>query len=282
MSSSPQTPASLETPLPDLAAWTNYFVQADIPVLAQTADMLESLRTNEDEVDANLIGESVADDPLMSLKILAHVSTHRRGRVDSDAETVIAALVLLGIGPFFREFPAQPTVEDRLSSSPQALDGLREVLRRSSRAARFALGFAAHRMDQDAAIIHQATLLHDFAEMLLWCHAPALALEIARRQQADPALRSAQVQRQVLRVELMDLQQALMRAWRLPEMLVHISDDRRAHSHQVRNVALAIRLARHSARGWHNPALPDDLAELAELLNLGIEPTRHLVHELDG
>jgi HD-like signal output (HDOD) protein len=118
--------------------------------------------------------------------------------------------------------------------------------------------------------------------MLLWCHAPALALEIAARQAVDPTLRSAAAQRAVLRVELHELQLALMRAWRLPELLIRISDPQHAASQQERNVLLAIRLARHSACGWDNPALPDDLRDIAALLNLGLEPTRHLVLELDA
>ena len=99
------------------------------------------------------------------------------------------------------------------------------LLARSQRAARFALGFAVHRMDLDAEVIHEAALLHDFAEMLLWCHAPALALEIEQRQQADPTCARPPCSEQVLGVELVDVQQALMRGWRLPELLVRISDD---------------------------------------------------------
>jgi HD-like signal output (HDOD) protein len=271
----------LQAPLRDVAAWAVHFMRADIPVLAETADTLEALRANEDAVDANLLGETIASDPLMSLKVLSHVSTHRSSRRITDAETVTAALVMLGIPPFFRTFGAQPTVEDRLADAPGALQGLRAVLRRAERAAKFALAFAVHRMDHDAAVIHQAALLHDFAEMLLWCHAPSLALEIAARQQADPALRSAVAQREVLRIELADLQQTLMRAWRLPELLIRISDDKHANNPQVRNVLLAIRLARHSARGWDNAALPDDYAAISSLLNLGIEPTIKLVQQLD-
>jgi HD-like signal output (HDOD) protein len=214
--------------------------------------------------------------------VLVHVARHRSPRAGTDAETVTAALVLLGIGPFFRHFGVQPTVEQHLAACPQALQGLRSVLRRAERAARFALGFAVHRRDHDAALIHEAALLHDFAEMLLWCHAPALALQMQQRQAADPALRSAQVQQDVLLVRLGDLQQSLMQAWRLPEMLVHIADDRRAQEPAVRNVLLAVRLARHSALGWDNPALRDDFADVADLLHLGIEPTRALVHELDS
>jgi hypothetical protein len=118
--------------------------------------------------------------------------------------------------------------------------------------------------------------------MLLWCHAPTLALEVARRQQADPALRSASAQRAVLGIELADLQQALMLAWRLPPLLVRLDDDRHADTPPVRTVLLAQRLARHSSLGWDNPALPDDFDEIGTLLQLAPDPTRRLVLSLDA
>ena len=172
---------------------------------------------------------------------------------------------MLGITPFFRDFGPQPTLEDTLAGNSPALLGLRQVMRRAHRAARFALAFAVHRQDHDAAVIHEAALLHDFAEMLLWAHAPALALDIARLQQATPDLRSADAQRMRLNVELADLQQALLKNWRLPSLLVQITDDRASHLAQVRNVQLAMRVARHTARGWDNPALPDDVDDIAHL-----------------
>lgn len=270
---------TVEAP-PDLAAWVNWFAGAEIPVLRDTADSLEALRANEDNVDANSLGEMISGDPLMTLKVLAYESGHRGRRVITSAETVISALVMMGISPFFRAFGPQPTVQARLADDPRALAGLHEVLYRAHRAARLALGFAVHRMDHDAAVIHEAALLHDLAEMLLWCHAPALALRIQVAQQADPTLRSSTAQRAALNIELADLQQALMKAWRLPELLVHISDDRHADSPAVRNVLLAVRLARHTSRGWSNPALPDDIKEIAELLNLSSAATLHLVQDL--
>jgi HD-like signal output (HDOD) protein len=260
--------ATLQTPLRDVSTWTSLFRSAEIPILASTAETLEALRANEDAVDANGLGELIANDPLMTLKVLAYAATHRGSRVVTDAETVTAALVMMGISPFFRAFGPQPTVEDRLASNPAALEGLHEVLRRAHRGASFALSFAVHRMDHDAAVIHEAALLHDFAEMLLWCHAPALALQIRSAQRADPSLRSCAAQLAVLNVELADLQQSLMKAWRLPELLIHITDDRHADTPSVRNVLLAVRLARHTARDWHNAAIPDDLDEIATLLNL--------------
>ena len=274
----PRAPASQ----PALALWTARLSRAEIPVLAQTADALEAMRANEDGVDANSIGEMIAGDPLMSLKVLAHAASRRSSRMLTDTETVTAALVMMGITPFFKAFGAQPTVEQWLADRPRALAGLQLTLRRAHRSATFALGFAVYRRDHDAAVIHASALLHDFAEMLLWCHAPALALRIQQAQLADPQLRSAAVQSDVLGVDLADLQQSLMKAWRLPELLTRISDDRHAEHPSVRTVALAVRLARHSLHGWDNPALPDDIDAIAGLLNISVAATLDLVHEIEA
>lgn len=266
----------------DVDGWVALWRQAEIPVLRETSIQLEELRLREDVVDARLLAECISGDPLMCLKLLAHVSTHRTARRITDAETATAALVLMGIGPFFRHFGLQPAIEDQLAAQPEALDGLQAVLHRARRAAGFALGFAVHRMDHDAEVIHEAALLHDFAEMLLWCHAPDLALQIAELQQSDASLRSTKAQRATLNVELVDVQQALMKAWHLPDLLVRISDGHQVDTPQVRNVQLAIRLARHTALGWDNPALPDDVRDIAALLNMGIEPTMKLLRDLDS
>jgi HD-like signal output (HDOD) protein len=90
------------------------------------------------------------------------------------------------------------------------------------------------------------------------------------------------VQRELLGVELADIQQALMKAWHLPELLVRISDDHHADTAQVKNVLLAMRVARHSAQGWDNPAIPDDVADIGRLLNLAEAHTRRLLQELDA
>ena len=283
----PITPTAilpLRQALPDLAQWTALFQATEIPVLAETAAALELLRSNEDAVDANSLGEMIATDPLLTLKVLAHtaeVSSRRTSGLLTDIETVTAALVLMGITPFFNTFGPQPTVEDRLAAYPEALAGLRRVLTRADRSARFALGFAVHRLDPDAAVLHSAALLHDFAEMLLWVHAPELALQLDAMRLADPHARSVALQRELLHIELSELEQALMKAWHLPELLAHMTDDKRANDPQVQCVKLAVRLARHTADGWDNAAVPDDLSEIGTLLNMRPEHTLKLLHEFD-
>jgi HD-like signal output (HDOD) protein len=272
----------IDTPPRDLAGWVGLFQPDALPVLAVTAATLDELRDHEDAVDAHMLTDTVAGDPLMTLKLLAHVGHLLRGREGTEVETVTAALVMMGIPPFFRRFASFEAAEDLLADLPEAQAGFAAVLRRSHRAARFAIGFAVHRMDHDAPLIHEAALLHDFAELLLWLQAPALALRIAQAQAEDPTLRSATIQQQVLGIGLPELQHALMLRWRLPSLLVQLTDDHATRSTpQLRNVLLAIRVARHSAQGWDNAALPDDVRDIAALLQLSNEATERLLREID-
>jgi len=282
MSGSAAPPGELVRPLTDLAAWTNHFRRAEIPVLRETVEALDALRANEERTDANSIGEMIGGDPLMTLKVLAYASDHRGRSVVTAPETVISALVMTGIPPFFRAFAALTSVEDRLAASPEALAGLQRVMRRAHRGARFALALAVHRTDPHAATVHAAALLHEFAEMLLWCHAPGLALRIRTMQDADPTLRSSVAQRSVLGIELEELQQALVVAWRLPSLLTEIAQEPHAGQTGARAVAIASRLARHTASGWDNAAIPDDVAEVAAFLNLSPAAALKLVTEIDA
>jgi HD-like signal output (HDOD) protein len=277
-------PQRLNRPPSSIEGWAGAFDPGSLPVLANTAELIESWRANEDAVDAHGLAQELESDPLMTIKLLALVAQRcrRPGMDRGGPETVTESLVMMGIAPFFRAFGAQTTVEQTLADQPAALAGLSRVYRRSHRAAAFALGFAAHRLDPDAALIHEAALLHDLAELLLWLRAPALALEIDRRQKADPTLRSAGVQRELLQTTLPDLQRALMTRWQLPAALERLVGQPNSSDPRAVNVRLAVRVARHSALGWDNPALPDDVREIADLLQLGEDPTWRLLQDIDS
>ena len=277
-----QVPAPrLAEPLPDLAAWTRYFRETEIPVLAATSRAIEALRAIEDEVDAAMLSAVIQSDPLMTLKLLAYVSAKRRPGMSTDTETLTSSLVMLGISPFFRDFGVQPTVEDWLQDQPLALQGLLELIVRAERAAQFAQGFAVHRGDLDVGVIHLAAFLYDFAEMLMWCHAPTLELEICEMQRTNPTLRTASLQRFVYNIELDNLRHELMKLCRLPELLIRISDGKHPNHPNVQNVVLAVRLARHTMHGWDNAAIPDDIKEIALLLNALPRVALAFAHKID-
>lgn len=273
----------IRAPLGSVAAWAIAFDWEQLPVLGGTVAEVETLRLMEDDVDAHRLAEVVSCDPFMTVKLFAHLAQRRKGREDTVPETVTGCLLMLGIPPFFAHFTSLRTVESELSTDAGAKDGLEAVLKRSQRASDFALAFAVHRMDHDASLIHSAALLHEFTEMLLWLRAPSLAAEIAKRQRIQPQLRSSDAQRAVLKVSLSELQHELMARWHLPQALTSlINPSLGSSSAQALTVELATRVARHSAKGWNNPAIPDDLRDIAALLQIGLEPAQHLLAEIDG
>ena len=258
----------LTEPLRDLGAWTRWLLQQELPVLSTTSAAIEALRESEEEVTPAQLDDIISMDPLMTIKFLAHVAARRRHLDDGAPETVLSALLLTGVGPFFREFGLQPTLEGRLVDRPEALEAVQELLRHGERAARFALAFAVHRADPDAGVIRQAAFVQDFVDLLFWFHAPALMLRIRQAQLADPGLRSVQAQRAYLNTPLELLRQALLQAWHIPDL-------------QNRGIELACRLARHTMHGWDSPALSADVNDIAELLHAAPRVALAYVRKVD-
>ncbi len=268
----------LTKPLRSLTEWVAYLYRTDIPVLRRTVSALDELReSGGEDLNVRQISDIVYRDPLMTLKVLAYMSTHRGARQISDIETVEQAIAMMGVPPFFRRFSNLSTVEDTLRDQQKAHLGLMRVITRAYRAAQFAQDWATRRQDLDYEVIVVAALLHDFAEMLVWCFSPEQALAMREMQQQDPTLRSVTVQQTVIGCALNELELALMKRWRLPELVVKMTDRAHADHPQVRNVQYAVNLARHCANGWNDPALPDDFRDVARLLNTTPDFVRELV-----
>ena len=261
----------LDQPLPDLATCVDFLSKAEMPILRQTARKLEEARQNIDKVSGRDITAIVLQDPLMAVRVLAYIQPFRGKHLRSDITTIANAVMMLGIEPFFKKFEAPTTIETLLKGEPQALLGVLQVFRRVQRASHYAHDWAFERHDMNIEEVALAALLHDLAEILLWCFAPKMAIEIRDRLQADKSLRSVTTQEQVLGFHLFDLQSALCHAWHLPDLLNMLMDDANAHLPRVQNVRLAVNLARHSITDWNNAALPDDFAAIEKLLHINRE-----------
>jgi HD-like signal output (HDOD) protein len=268
----------IEQPLPDTDAWIAFFAQTDLPVLRNSVHELERLRENADTVNGRVLAGVILHDPLLTLKVLAYIETHRRARQTTDITTIDRAIMMIGITPFFRDFQNLSVAEDQLNDHLPALLGLLKSITRARRAAHWARDWAILRRDVDVDEITLATLLHDVAELLMWLFAPKLALQVRNAQLAQPNERSATLQEEIYGVPLYRLKLALTEAWRLPELLAQLLDHRQAENPRVRNVKLAVDLARHSADGWNDPALPDDFTAIRDLLRVDQET---LVRRLD-
>jgi hypothetical protein len=54
----------------------------------------------------------------------------------------------------------------------------------------------------------------------------------------------------------------------LPKLLLSLMDESHAELPRTKCVALAVALARHSANGWYDAALPDDFAAIRDFLKI--------------
>lgn len=252
--------------------WLTLFGRADIPVLRHTARDLERLCANQSLLNASSIANVVTDDPLMTVKLLRYMQMHKRNSQAYELVDVKQMLLMMGLDSFFLEIPAKPMVETALRGHLDALVCLLQTVRRAQRAAEYAFDWALRLHDLHAQEVLVSALLSHVAEMLMWCFNPEQMLEIRKRQMADSTLRSADVQQAVMGFSGIELQRRLIQAWELPELLQNMMDPAFAQAPRVRNVVLAVNLARHSAQGWDNAALPDDYLEIGVLLRM--EPAR--------
>ena len=266
-----------EHPLPDVESWLAVIAQSELSVLRHSAAEIERLKANEENTNGRVLAGTILQDPLLTIRVLAYIEEHRQKRQTTDITTIDRAIMMIGIVPFFHAFANLPIVENRLAAYPQALLGLLKAIRRARRAAHWAREWAILRRDMDVDEITLATLLHDVAEMMMWLNAPKMALQFRDLQQSQPHRRSAQIQEEVYGIPLHKLTLALSETWRLPALVVQLLDDRHAENPRVRNVKLAVDLARHAVNGWRDPALPDDFKGIRDLLHVNQEALlRHL------
>ncbi len=260
-----------------LNRWVSRLTQSELPVLKQTARDLAALRADDRLLTARSVAEVIARDPIMTVKLLRYLQLHKHKAQTAEVIQVEQVLLMVGLDSFFNKVALQPLIEDLLKTSVVALAPALRVIYRSHRASEYAKEWAVQLHDLHYEEVRIAALLHDIAEILMWCFAPQAMLEIRDIQQKDKTLRSQSVQQAVLGFSLIDLQRQLAMQWKMPALLLTLMNDSNAQLPRVRNVVLAVNLARHSANGWDDAALPDDYKDIGELLRITPEQVMAMV-----
>lgn len=268
----------------DAIAWLKNLRKINIPVLKQTARELAKLKEDEDNLSARAISTAVLNDPFMVFKVLSYTNSHPGKHQVQDILEVEQAIIMLGTSNFFGHLSPDLLVDDRLKSNMSALTHLLKLIKRAHRAAYYAADWAALRKDLHSEEIWIAALLHDFAEMLMWCFAPEKMNIIFDMQKNDKSLRTKDVQQQILGFHTSDLQKELIKVYAMPPLLTQLMNDdgETEQDNRVKNVSLAVNLARHSANGWDDAALPDDYAAIADFLHVDVARVLYIIKHPDA
>lgn len=253
-----------------LSEWVNFLTAAEIPVLKQTARSISKLQHDVQHMNARSFAQIIKNDPLMTVKLLRYLQSHKHLAQRHDVIEVEQIALMIGLETMLEKVAPEPLVEEILSQggNMSALVYLLKTAHRANMAAGYAFDWAIRLHDLHYEEIRTAALLHDISEMLMWCFSPQEMLQIKNSQINDKSLRSVVAQQNVLGFTLNQLQIELAIKWKLPELLITLTDDENKTQQRVRNVILAVNLARHSANGWDDAALPDDYEDIAKLLHL--------------
>jgi len=269
-------PEPQNSAIQDLNFWVKFLTNAEIPVLKHTAREIERLKLDGDNLTARSVASVVNHDPLMAFRVLRHMQTHKNKHQLQDLVLVEQAIMMMGLSAFFRDLPPQPMVQDTLKSNLPALTHLLKLIHRSNRAAHYAFEWGVLLRDLHLEETRIAALLHDLVEILMWCFAPDKMMKVFEMQHADKTLRTTKAQEDVFGFRLSELQLLLIESCQLPPLLSKLLDEHSVKDQQVKSVSLAANLARHSANGWNDAALPDDYAELAQLLRVDVAKAKQI------
>lgn len=250
-----------------LAQWVERLSTANVPVLRSTIEALNQLRRNEEALTPRELSQIVLQDPLMALRALRYSQSRVTRRQVTEITTIEHILMMFGLQGFFDSCRELQAIEDVLAPHPMALKGVRGVISRAHHAAHYARAVAGLRFDVEIDEIVISALLHDLAELMLWSVAPTTAMQLEHMVSHTPGLRSVQAQRLALGFTLVDLELVLARSWNLPKLVQLLLDDSHAENPRVLSVTLSVALARHSAHGWYDPALPHDFKEIGNLVH---------------
>jgi len=258
----------IDFPFPGTAAWVEHFKEVELPILRLTSTRLAELRDSADVINTRELANIIAHDPLMTLRIFRFMKENRSRSQNAEITTIERSLMMIGTQRFYDSCQDLPIIEHQLKGYPKAMLGLLKVIARSRQASIWARDWALLRQNTRFEEISLAALLHDFVEILMHCFAPNLATTVRERLASHPGLRTRAVQEEVFGAPPQEIMRELIGLWGLPELLLSLLDPADADTANVRNVNLAVDLARHTATGWQNPALQDDLPAISELVHL--------------
>jgi len=259
----------IDFPFPGANAWGEHFKEVELPILRLTAHRLAELRDTAETINTRTLANIVMHDPLMTLRVFRFMKENRSKSQNAEITTIERALVMIGTMKFFDSCQDLPIIEHQLKGHPKAMLGLLKVIARSRQASLWARDWALLRQNTRFEEIALAALLYDFVEILMYCFAPALAISSRERLSTHAGMRTRAVQEEIFGAPLPDIMRELVEQWGLPELLLSLLDPADAESLNVRNVNLAVDLSRHTANGWNDAALPDDLRAIEALLHIG-------------
>lgn len=255
--------------------WLEKMTTDVFPILRHSRDELSAMELDIDNITDGAIARQIYHDPLLMTNVLRKVANIPRRELAGEVTTIDRAVMMLGMQPFFRWVKTLPVLEERLKDKVPILQRLQVVLACNYHAAHQAWQWSMLRKDINADEVFVAALLHNRLIWAGWLLMPGEMLlieQFMRREQMDFAtafFRHTDYRFDEVMIEL-------AKKWRLPGLYVDFHLGHNAV--RAQGVTLAQTLSELTQRGWWQPAVEKQLAQIAEWLHQPADDITAKIH----
>ncbi len=254
--------------------WISLLTGEPLPVMRRTLTQVRDL-LDQSSVNHTRLSEVIARDPGFSLNIIRRlISLPTPPR--EEISRISLAIPLLGMDRVEQAARSLPCLEDRLQGPPRR--GLINGYSQAIHAARYAQSIAEWRRAPESKDLYTAALLHNLAEMALWCADPDTMSNIHRRILNGDDREN--VAREMLGATFEELSVQLSLTWHLPASIERAQGLSNSYLPAPLTVMLASAIARESSLGWDRPETLESLELLAEFLEIPVPRSIALIHRL--
>jgi hypothetical protein len=230
-----------------------------------------------DQLSAKEIAAPIMADPLATLRVLFNANNRTSRHFSAEVGTVEHAILMQGVSPFLenaREFPVlESTAQGR---DKEILGSLYRLARLAQHSAWQARDFSTLNHDTRAEELQIAAALYYAPEFLFWLDAPDIADQLAQLRRG---MLSAEAEQQVLGFPLPPLRLMLLDAWKIPEGILDLLDEK--HADRPRQVILkaALKISHRSRHGWWDERLLESYQALSETAGMAQDEVIRTVHD---
>lgn len=260
-----------------LEHWLARLKPGETPVFRHTKDILLKLAPRGEQLSAKEIAAPILGDPLATLRVIFNANNRASRRFGTEVATVEHAVLMQGVGIFLATANDLPVLEN----TPQGRD--REILaslyrlaRLSQHAAWQARDFATLHHDVRADELQMAAVLYYAPEFLFWLDAPDIADQLAIARRTMP---SVEAEQQVLGFDLREMRLQLLEAWKIPDGIRDLLDERLADRPRQTILRMALKITHRSRHGWWDERLDEYYQTLAEVVGMSLDDVIRTVHD---
>lgn len=255
--------------------WVRRISEQEMPIFGHTVQQVVSVAEDENAPTAAL-ARVILQDASMTARVLKLANSVYYNPHEQQISTISRAVVVLGFTSVRSMCLSIALVDSFVQGAPR--DRLTRELARSIHAAVQARTLALACAVESPEEVFIAALLYHLGDLAFWCFSGEAG------DQLDALLRQAgytaeQAEMEVLGFPLRQLTTALIRKWRINDLLIAVLTQPDSKDPRCRIVMLCHRLAQAAEKGWESHQVQELTPQLAELTGQSKDAVSTSLHQ---